>query len=81
MEHQYAPELVLGVAGAGEVFLPGAGDGFRVKKSFGVQAVGVEELFGPGAEGAAEPVADGDAEAGFGAFEKFGGDVAGQELS
>src|SRR3954471_16623971 len=66
LEHEHVPEVVLPVLGPGLVLAPHLLHGFGAQVPLGSETIGGEELLGPGAQRAAEPVADGETEAALG---------------
>lgn len=67
--------LVLGV------FVPESADGGGVEDGLVGELLGGDQVFGPGAEFAAEPLGEWDTEAALGTLEQGGGDVLGQDCA
>ena len=69
------------VKAAGEVLLPEMADRLGAEIALATQSIGVKQLIGPAAQGAAQPMANRHSESCFGAFDQRWWDVFIEDLA
>src|SRR5205085_4256074 len=81
LEGEDGPQAVVVVPPPAEVLRPGPADGVGVDEALATEALGGEQVLGPGPQRPPQPGGDRRVEADLRPVDQLGGDVAGEDLA